>query len=449
MPRAYYASRISENISKSPEGYLICLNVPIARTGAQEYMASELGLEGIPPDKMVEVNRTEEEVFSRAALSSFEGKPLTDDHPSGNVSPDNVCRLLKGVCSNVRRGSGDEADKVVADLVVYDPPLISEIMGGKRGISCGYDCDYEFDEEGRIQQRNIRGNHVAVVTAGRAGNDVAIHDRAPDVPEPTPAPTAAPLQKRRKPHMSKSSKKTSNVGILGRLFPMFAKDADPEAVAEVLEELAEALEQPPADTEPAPPPPPTPAAKEPAAGDGGEEAPPKWAQDMMDKFDAAMATLKKPDDSDPLEKLEQELAGGEESVTVEAEKLGDAAEPAEEASDEEPPAAEGAGTDPKGTQDSRAAALSALRAIKPVIAGIKDAEQRKAVTDSVERLLRAGLGTGAGSKSGAYAAIVGARTSVATGRKTADKSATDKAQAAEELGRKLAAKHNPHYKGKE
>ena len=41
----YYGTRLSENISRrEPEGYLLCLNVPVARTGTQEYLAGELGL---------------------------------------------------------------------------------------------------------------------------------------------------------------------------------------------------------------------------------------------------------------------------------------------------------------------------------------------------------------------------------------------------------------------
>ncbi|MCI9311262.1 MAG: DUF2213 domain-containing protein, partial [Lawsonibacter sp.] len=33
-------------MDRTPEGYLICRDVPIARTGPQEYLAGELGLEG-------------------------------------------------------------------------------------------------------------------------------------------------------------------------------------------------------------------------------------------------------------------------------------------------------------------------------------------------------------------------------------------------------------------
>ena len=45
----YYGTRLSDNISKrEPEGYLLCLNVPVARTGVQEYLPEELGLTECP-----------------------------------------------------------------------------------------------------------------------------------------------------------------------------------------------------------------------------------------------------------------------------------------------------------------------------------------------------------------------------------------------------------------
>lgn len=51
---AYYGSKISEHMTKTPEGFLICHDVPIARIGQQEYFAGELGLDG-DPDRLVQV----------------------------------------------------------------------------------------------------------------------------------------------------------------------------------------------------------------------------------------------------------------------------------------------------------------------------------------------------------------------------------------------------------
>ena len=73
-------------MTTTPEGFLICLDVPIARTGTQEYLGYELGLEDRTND-LFTVNRTEEEVFSPATIASFEGKCVTADHPPDHLHP--------------------------------------------------------------------------------------------------------------------------------------------------------------------------------------------------------------------------------------------------------------------------------------------------------------------------------------------------------------------------
>ena len=88
----YYGTRLSENISRrEPEGYLLCLNVPVARSGTQEYLPEELGLP--PGPEMIPVFRPEEEVFSPETVASFEGMPVTNDHPPDGVDIENIRRL--------------------------------------------------------------------------------------------------------------------------------------------------------------------------------------------------------------------------------------------------------------------------------------------------------------------------------------------------------------------
>ena len=213
----YYGTRLSENISRrEPEGYLLCLNVPVARTGTQDYLPEELGLSPGPPG-LISVFRPEAEVFSPETIASFEGMPVTNDHPPDGVDIGNIRALQKGHAHNVRRGSGEESDLLLADLIITDPVLIDLIMDGKREISCGY--TYELCEEnGTYIQRKIRGNHVAVVDAGRAGPRVSIKDHK------------ATISERRTRSMKKSLSK-----ILARM----AKDGDIETVAEIIEEMIE------------------------------------------------------------------------------------------------------------------------------------------------------------------------------------------------------------------
>ena len=77
----YYGYTISPNQIETGEGFLICRNVPVARIGDQEYLGSEIGLDGADAGKVITVHRRPEEVFAPEALASFEGKPVTDDHP--------------------------------------------------------------------------------------------------------------------------------------------------------------------------------------------------------------------------------------------------------------------------------------------------------------------------------------------------------------------------------
>lgn len=175
---AYYGSKISEHMTKTPEGFLICHDVPIARIGQQEYLAGELGLDG-DPDRLVQVQRRPEDVFDPAAVASFEGKDVTQNHPPESLMPENHALYAKGHAENVHR----EGDYLVADLHLKDPGLISDVENGvTREVSCGYRCCYTPDGAG-YRQTHIRGNHVAIVPRGRAGHLVAIQDSAGALPE--------------------------------------------------------------------------------------------------------------------------------------------------------------------------------------------------------------------------------------------------------------------------
>src|ERR1700722_17646111 len=145
----YYAPiKISDNMQETPEGFLICLNVPIARTGDMDYGKGEVP-DGLVFDKngRIKVRRTEKEVFRPETIASFEGKTFTLTHPSGLVDPENWKHLAKGTVTKVRRGEGEFADSLLADLVVYDAITIGLIKKGLREVSCGYDAEY-FQADG-------------------------------------------------------------------------------------------------------------------------------------------------------------------------------------------------------------------------------------------------------------------------------------------------------------
>ncbi|GAC1042268.1 DUF2213 domain-containing protein [Rhizobium sp. No.120] len=182
----YAPTELGPKQRETPEGYLVCEDVPIARTGELVYVPGEIeATQGQEPlkagrDGVIRVMREEDEVFSPVAMASFLGKPVTIEHPDEWVTPENWRSLAIGVVFNVRRGEGEFADTLMADLLIQEQSGIDAIRAGKRELSCGYDADYEAVEPGVARQFNILGNHVALVDKGRCGLRCAVRDSKPD-----------------------------------------------------------------------------------------------------------------------------------------------------------------------------------------------------------------------------------------------------------------------------
>lgn len=160
---------------ETPEGYLVCLGVAIARTGEMTYGAGETPIEP-GKDGVVSIHREADEVFRPETMASFEGKALTIMHPSDFVTPENWKSLAKGIIQNVRQGKGAEATDLIADILIMDAEAIALVKNGLREVSCGYEAEYFETGEGEGVQKNIIGNHLALVDEGRAGEAYAIND---------------------------------------------------------------------------------------------------------------------------------------------------------------------------------------------------------------------------------------------------------------------------------
>jgi hypothetical protein len=172
--------KIGKTRRVTPEGFLVLVGTPIARLGQQIYRAGEI--EGIEADGAgnIIVERLPEEVFHPNSLASFEGKDYVINHPPKGVNLTNWKQFSIGHAQNVRRGEGIEDDLVVADIIVKDPEGIVYVNKHLPENSAGYNADYEQVCPGRAIQRNIIGNHVAAVSAGRAGARVAVRDNLPE-----------------------------------------------------------------------------------------------------------------------------------------------------------------------------------------------------------------------------------------------------------------------------
>lgn len=160
--------KLSQHRYLTPEGYLVCVDSVLARTGKQTYRRNEV-FGDAEDDSEIEIDRTPEEVFSEETLASFENKPITVEHPDEDVNSENYKDYAVGFVRDIHRGRDNGQDVILGTLVIQDKKTIDEIKNGEHtDLSCGYDCDITEDEH--PQQRNIRGNHVALCTQGRAGN---------------------------------------------------------------------------------------------------------------------------------------------------------------------------------------------------------------------------------------------------------------------------------------
>ena len=342
---AYYGSKLSPHMTETPEGFLICHDVKIARTGTQNYLAREIGLDGMP-ERVLQVTRSAEDVFDPAAIASFEGKDVTNTHPSEMIVQENQAAYSKGHAENVRR----VGDYLVADLYLKDPTLISEVKNGAmRDVSCGYYCQYEADGAG-YRQTHIRGNHIAIVPRGRAGRDVAIKDSAAELP----------AEKGKVKHMSKSKSLLS-------LFGLAAKNAAPEELDSMVETAAAALDAAPAapaqDADPA---------ENAAPADTQNTAVLDALNNLSGKLDQLIAAnTKKAEDKDP-----------EDLDKVIAEMSGEKSDKKEKDEDES-----GSTTVPSEDECAKPAAndsgLALLKAMRPIINGIQDKATRDALSKTL------------------------------------------------------------------
>lgn len=158
--------KLSPHKYKTPEGYLVCEDAILARTGSQEYRRSELF--DTDSDEIVNVVRDSEEVFSPITMSSFENKPITSEHPDEDVCPLNYNDYAVGFVRDIRRSTVGDEEVMIGNLIITDADAINDIENGIRTeLSCGYNCD--ITDTNPPRQVNIRGNHVALCKNGRAG----------------------------------------------------------------------------------------------------------------------------------------------------------------------------------------------------------------------------------------------------------------------------------------
>lgn len=181
----YLADRLTLDAPKRTKDGFMAVRAKAARAGVYDYAAFEVGgiERGFKATDTVKVYRPESEVFAPDSVASFLAKPVTNDHPAQPVTADNWKQHARGV----NMGALRDGEYLAFDLVMMDAALIADVDAGKRELSNGYSCVLDWTAgttpDGQAYdavQRNIRGNHIAVVDKGRAGSACRIGDGKPE-----------------------------------------------------------------------------------------------------------------------------------------------------------------------------------------------------------------------------------------------------------------------------
>lgn len=164
---------------------------PLSMVGVFPYRGRQLGPK-CDPDRFYQVYRPADELSDPECISSFRLLPWIDNHVMlGDEAKGLMPAEKKGVQGVVGEQIAFDPELgdfggLRANVKVFSQALATLIASGKRELSIGYRCKYDWTPgtfEGQAYdcvQRVIRGNHLATVKSGRMGPDVAVLDSSDD-----------------------------------------------------------------------------------------------------------------------------------------------------------------------------------------------------------------------------------------------------------------------------
>lgn len=162
-------------------GWLEVRGNPISKVGVFPYLGSQIGAP--EPDRIYMVLRPEEELSHPDTIDSFKLLPFVNEHPN-RLLGDGVNAEDKGIEGVIGEEVYYEAPYLRGNIKVFTNRMNESIDSGKIELSPGYQCTWDFTpgvfdgQRYEVIQRNIRGNHLALVEEGRSGPDVSVMDSA-------------------------------------------------------------------------------------------------------------------------------------------------------------------------------------------------------------------------------------------------------------------------------
>lgn len=160
-------------------GFVEIRDNKLSRAGVYDYLGSEIGAP--EPDRIYRVLRPAEELADVACVESFKLQPWVIEHTmlgDGFETPAEEKGVHGVIGEQVYFDARDNWLK--GNIKIFSDTMGDAIGNGFDELSLGYRCTYEFTpgayrgERYDAIQRNIRGNHLALVEESRM--DVAVMD---------------------------------------------------------------------------------------------------------------------------------------------------------------------------------------------------------------------------------------------------------------------------------
>lgn len=164
-------------------GWTIIKDNPISKVGVFEYSGAQISSE-LEPDKIYRVYRPESELSNEDCIESFKLVPWINEHVMlGDMPEDGLTPAEeKGIEGVIGEEVYYKDGYLLGNLKIFSKGMKELINDGKIELSIGYRCEYDL-KSGSFNgvqydaiQKNIRGNHIALVEEGRSGPDVAVLD---------------------------------------------------------------------------------------------------------------------------------------------------------------------------------------------------------------------------------------------------------------------------------
>lgn len=164
-------------------------NVILCRSGTQLYRRFEvegrfdLDMEGHDEESFIEYRPPDVVVAAKELMANL---PVTKEHPSSFVTPDNWNRLAHGTTGSevdvVSLGDGEIG--IETSIIFNTRDIYNYYVDGNKEVSLGYACEKRWATEEEkskygcdiVLTKITEVNHLAVTSCGRGGSKVAILD---------------------------------------------------------------------------------------------------------------------------------------------------------------------------------------------------------------------------------------------------------------------------------